>query len=55
MPRITLSRRPDPAPSARTPRPTWRERREERELFARIASRPQTVRDELLEMLSRAG
>lgn len=54
MPRITLSRRPTDVDAIRVSRPTRRERREERQLFAQIATRPQNVRNELLEMASRS-
>ncbi len=35
-------------------RPSRRERRAERELLAQLSTRPQNVRDELLEMIYRA-
>lgn len=54
MPRITLSRRPLIADAVRGSRPTRRERREARQLFAQISTRPQNVRNELLEMASRS-
>lgn len=36
-----------------TARPSWRERRQDARLRKELAARPQNVRNELLEMLSR--
>ncbi|WP_162802126.1 hypothetical protein [Ornithinimicrobium murale] len=51
MLRITLSRR---SPVTASVRPSWRERREARQLHTEISRRPQNVRNELLEMAARA-
>lgn len=53
MPSITLSR-PTTDSTGRLARPSWRERRATRRLFAQISTRPQNVRNELLEFASRA-
>lgn len=53
MPSITLSR-PVADSTGQLTRPTWRERRATRRLFAQISTRPQNVRNELLEMASRS-
>lgn len=55
MPRITLSRRPSDVDDVRASRPSRRERREARQLLAQIATRPENVRNELLEMAARAN
>ena len=50
----TLSRPSNPSTIVAEPtRPTRRQRREERELLAELATRPDNVRDELLEMIYR--
>lgn len=52
MPSITLPR-PTSDSTGQAARPTWRERRATRRIFAQISQRPQNVRNELLEMASR--
>lgn len=55
MPRPSLTRRPSSTTARQVARRDRRQRRAERELLARIATRPSHVRDELLEMASRAS
>lgn len=52
-PRLTLTRHR--TQSTASTRPARRERRQQHQLDQLLASRPQHVRDEVLEMLSRAG
>lgn len=50
-PRLTVQ--PRNRTDAAAGRPTWRERRQDAQLRKELAARPQNVRNELLEMLSR--
>lgn len=55
MPRPSLTRRTSTTTARQVARSDRRRRRADRDLFARIATRPSHVRDELLEMASRAS